>query len=59
MRTHNNNETHRLRGQSYRVTCEVSLTFRDAKGTCAAGAGGNSLGFRSFRSVRLLRSDPL
>lgn len=51
-RWRNPNERYKLRGESYTIICEVSLTFRDAKGTCAAGYGGVSLGFRTFRGVR-------
>ena len=43
---------HGLRGESYKIICDVSLTFRDATGTCKAGFGGISLGFRTFRGFR-------
>ena len=57
-RWRNDNERHGLRGESYKIICAVSLTFRDAKGTCKAGFGGGSLGFRTFRGVRQRFLDP-
>lgn len=57
-RWRNLNERYKLRGESYTIICEVSLTFRDAKGTCAAGYGGVSLGFRTFRSFHQRFLDP-